>query len=172
MAAAADRRLSAVASGSNPGYVVDDSQVTAPSITKTSSSKSKPKPKASSSSYKSKSRSKPQHRDPDDSDGSNFVIPATPSDDGSQEHSDLDIVDDIEEEADKLRELQQEHNALSQKAKKFMTIEIKNKLSKLTKKINDIEQKSVRDKQKLLKKQIAKREGKARKLTQGEKNKM
>jgi len=53
-----------------------------------------------------------------------------------------------------------------------MTTEIRKQLSKLTKKINDIEQKTVKDKQKALKKQIAKREGKARKLTQGEKNKM
>ncbi|KAL7409269.1 SNF2 family N-terminal domain-containing protein [Mrakia frigida] len=169
MLAAADRRLAAQASGSNPGYVIDDSQISSPSKSKSKlTSESKPKPKTS----KSKAKPKPQHRDPDDSDGSNFAIPATPSSNGSQEDSDQDLIDDEENEADEVRKLQQEYNALSEKAKKFMTTEIRKKLQKLTKRINDIEQKTVRDKQAALKRQIAKREGKARKLTQGEKNKI
>ena len=162
IAAAADRRLAAIAAGTGPGYDVDDAPLA--SLVKSSRI----------SKTKAALKKKPvKHEDPDSSDGSDFAVPATPSaasSDGGSVAAGKDS--DGEENASVLTTMQKEYNRLVEQSKKMMTIELRRKMARLTKKITDLEQKGVRDKQAELKKAIQKREGKARKLTQGEKNKM
>jgi hypothetical protein len=154
VAAAADRRMAALSAGAGPGYKVEDAEASVPAPTPMDARLNR-----KSAATKKKAASTPKasrkHKDPDsDSGGSNFTIPATPSvgssDDDADDGHDLS---DSEKDATVLTGMQQEYNELVRQSKKMMTIELRRKMARLSK-------------------LIKKREGKARNLTQGERNKM
>jgi hypothetical protein len=149
---AAEVRQLAMAAGQGPGYTINDSELAVPV-------------------------KKEEQKEDDNSD--EFV--QLPDDYDSAEEWDEDKPDEDVARAllgvrgggsaqEKLVALQKAYVDLQQKSKSSSSLSVVKQLRQLANKINQLEQKDVKDAEKRMKAEIRKKEGKERKLTQGEKN--